>query len=415
MFHKANPVLTAACACILIAGAAHARPSIEPLGPGPAPYNSLNAGTVTGCGDPACGILLASIGNSLGGSSHAFRWSSGIGYTDLSVAAGLNELGSVTLSADGTSYAGTIYDVNGAYHWVPPAAPVSIGLLSGMIRSRADAISADGSKVAGVMSPTPSGNGSKGFVWSVTSGTVDMNLPATTTWLSADWISADGTTVIGEIQLGSQRSAYRWQAGNIVYLNGVGGAYVIDVTASPDGETIVGRTSTNRMTVWRNGVPSEYGSPPSPYNGFTNFGVSSDGGTVVGQMYNTSTGGSRGFIWKKNTGFRDAAPYLVELGVTMPGWNIFEVTGISHDGRTVVGRGNGGLFRVQNAVPPACEGDFNGDGATNVADLTAFLAVFGKCPASTGYAANFNMAGPDPCINVADLVEFLGVFGNTCP
>lgn len=170
------------------------------------------------------------------------------------------------------------------------------------------------------------------------------------------------------------------------------------------------------MTVWKNDIPSEFDSPPAPYNGFSINDVSADGGTVVGQIYNTSTGSTRGYIWKKNTGFRIAQDYLAQLGINVSGWNFFfDVGAISDDGSTVAGSGSNGAWRVLNAVPPACEGDFDGNGTTNVADLTAFLAAFGKCPATAGYAINFNMAGPDPCINVADLVEFLGVFGNTCP
>lgn len=66
-------------------------------------------------------------------------------------------------------------------------------------------------------------------------------------------------------------------------------------------------------------------------------------------------------------------------------------------------------------TPPPCPGDLDGNGQRNVADLTAFLGTFGKCPGDAGYNAAANIDTGDPCINTADLVQFLGTFGVPCP
>lgn len=66
----------------------------------------------------------------------------------------------------------------------------------------------------------------------------------------------------------------------------------------------------------------------------------------------------------------------------------------------------------EQAPPPPCPGDLNGDGFRNVVDLTAMLATFGQ-PVPPGLpAADFNN---DNLINTADLVTFLGNFGVPCP
>lgn len=402
-----------ACGVVSVCGgAAVGRAPIEVIGPLPSPFTTVI--WLNDCADPDCQVLMMTLQRGAAPREHAFRWSSADGFTDLSSAAGLDTMDFALESADGSSYLCDLPGQGLLYHWVPPAAPVLIDFPVGTNYRMAQAISADGGAVAGVFSVQPSGSGARGYIWTSDTGVVDMNLPSPTSWPSVGWISADGSTVIGDSQNGSVWSAFRWQAGNLTFLPGVNGGPATDVIASPDGQTIVGRGNGNRMTVWRNDVPTEYGASPSPYNGFEPFGVSADGGTVVGWMYNTSTGGTKGFIWKKNTGFREAAPYLVQLGVTMPGWDIREVSDISHDGRTVIGRGNGGLFRVQNVIPPACEGDFDGDGDVDTADLAELLGGFGACPASANYKIHLNMSGADPCINTADLVSMLGVFGSSC-
>ncbi len=110
-------------------------------------------------------------------------------------------------------------------------------------------------------------------------------------------------------------------------------------------------------------------------------------------------------------------------GLATPTWNVspnlaqattyyWGVSSVNPNGTTA---GNPANFSFTTIVPPPCPGDLDGNGQRNVADLTAFLGAFAKCPADPGYNAAANLDAGDPCINTADLVQFLGVFGVPCP
>jgi hypothetical protein len=66
-------------------------------------------------------------------------------------------------------------------------------------------------------------------------------------------------------------------------------------------------------------------------------------------------------------------------------------------------------------VTPTCEGDIDGNGSVNTADLVELLGVFGKCPTDPLWLPRADVDAADPCINTADLVVFLGNFGRVCP
>ncbi|MFM9958396.1 MAG: PKD domain-containing protein [Phycisphaerales bacterium] len=68
-------------------------------------------------------------------------------------------------------------------------------------------------------------------------------------------------------------------------------------------------------------------------------------------------------------------------------------------------------FRINTTPPPACPGDFDGDGQRNTVDLVTFLSFFGTTqPPNT----NGDLDG-NGLVNTVDLVTFLAVFGVPCP
>ncbi|MFM9959092.1 MAG: dockerin type I repeat-containing protein [Phycisphaerales bacterium] len=66
-------------------------------------------------------------------------------------------------------------------------------------------------------------------------------------------------------------------------------------------------------------------------------------------------------------------------------------------------------------VTPACQGDVDGNGTVDTADLVLVLGIFGLCPTNSGWLPRADLDAADPCINTSDLVVLLGFFGNACP
>ncbi|HKM88556.1 MAG TPA: VCBS repeat-containing protein, partial [Xanthobacteraceae bacterium] len=103
--------------------------------------------------------------------------------------------------------------------------------------------------------------------------------------------------------------------------------------------------------------------------------VSADGSVVVGQMGN----GGPAFRWTAATGFQNLQTLLTENGASasLNGWaSLVQATGISADGTTIVGWGNGPNSTAQawiahlpvTATPiGVATHDFNGDGYSDIA------------------------------------------------
>jgi uncharacterized membrane protein len=68
------------------------------------------------------------------------------------------------------------------------------------------------------------------------------------------------------------------------------------------------------------------------------FGVSADGGTIVGTAYDET--GPRAMIWTQAQGMRNLQDVLSGSGATVPsGWRLTVATAISANGRWVAGYG----------------------------------------------------------------------------
>jgi probable HAF family extracellular repeat protein len=77
--------------------------------------------------------------------------------------------------------------------------------------------------------------------------------------------------------------------------------------------------------------------------GFSSYatGVSADGAVVVGGG-NSATGPKTAFVWTKDRGMQPVADVLAANGVkNVAGWTLEEATGVSADGKTVIGVAQG--------------------------------------------------------------------------
>jgi hypothetical protein len=116
-------------------------------------------------------------------------------------------------------------------------------------------------------------------------------------------------------------------------------------------------------------------------------------------------------------GMVDLSDYLTSLGVDMTGWRLDAATGISADGRRIVGYGQSpgaGQTAYLVTIPAFCYANCDASTippALNVADFSCFLNRF----ASGDPYANCDASTIPPVLNVADFSCFLNAFASGCP
>lgn len=160
--------------------------------------------------------------------------------------------------------------------------------------------------------------------------------------------TADGSVVIGEIFVAGQSNAFRWSESNGVTLLGDlsgGPDFSIAWSISPSGKYIVGQSESADGTlafIWDavHGMRELQDIPSStPFQIATSV---SDQGVVVG--YLATSGQAEAFLWTEATGMVNLRAYMINqfgLSTQLADWQLTESTGISADGRTIVGWGSG--------------------------------------------------------------------------
>ena len=181
-------------------------------------------------------------------------------------------------------------------------------------------ISADGTTVVG--------NIGRAFRWTEANGMQYLGWPPGTYEASAWGVSADGHVIVGYYAGANYAGAFRWtEATGMVGLGSLpdGASWPNDV--SEDGLVVVGR-SGGQAFIW-----SEVEGMRGIGSGSAQ-GVSGDG-TVVGQN------DSGAFIWDANHGMQNLKNVLENAyGLDINGWRLGYCSDISADGRTIVGTGN---------------------------------------------------------------------------
>ena len=233
----------------------------------------------------------------------AFRWTDSTGIAGIGYLTAEPYSEAAAISADGTTIVGTGRSYE-AFRWTQPTGMVGLGgLLGGDGSSGARAVSADGSVIAG---GAKSALGNEPFIWTQATGMVGLGNLAGGTYLDASalGISPEGNVVVGFSNSSNAPSpfyeAFRWsQATGMVGLGDLpGGAFLSEASAT-----------------------------------------SSNGEVVVG--YGTTDTGQTAFIWDSAYGMRNLQQVLVDLGSgsELTGWSLLNATGVSTDGRTIVGYG----------------------------------------------------------------------------
>ncbi len=294
----------------------------------------------------------------------AFRWvngnMTGLGFLPsiyeppFSQAKGASFGGTVVVG-EGSSLQGT----NEPFRW-ESGNMLGLGRIPGAWQNAhfATGVSADGRRVVGWGNNT---NGDKAQAWMWENGTmVGMGYllpqPLNPHYSAAFGISGDGNVIVGSSDSVDGTQAFRWSNG---VMSGLG--YLPSPFPNPPGDVVLtswasaasydasfivgasrafdyeGKDQTEAFR-WHNGVMIGLGDlPGSGFHSHANA-VSTDGSMIVG--YGTTDQGYRAFLWTPTHGMRDLRDDLIgDYGLDLAGWTLTDATGMSADGKVIVGIG----------------------------------------------------------------------------
>ena len=322
----------------------------------------------------------------------AFRWSAETGMVGL----GDVEGGRLPFStAFGVSFDGLVVVGSGdgergfeAFRWTAQTGMVGLGddIPGGDDLSFANAVSADGSVVVGFGDNFDRVD--EAFWWSEQTDMVGLGTFPNGGSSVAEDVSADGAVVVGwgQMRSGTEliNQAFRWtQQDGIIPLDRLArGASSRALGVSADGLVVVGQSDSDQGRQafrWREQTGT-VGLGVLPGGALTSMAnaVSADGSVVVGLSGYSDANfeDGRAFVWDPFNGMRGVDDILIEAGIDLTGWKLFEATGVSADGTVVVGTGinpsgdrEAWLAQLPMVIASSLDGDANGDGRVDASDL----------------------------------------------
>jgi probable HAF family extracellular repeat protein len=336
------------------------------------------------------GVVVGSVRDAAG-YGRAFRWQNGV-MQDLGTLPNGGYSEAYGVSADGAVVVGM--SGRRAFRWTASSGRMDdLGHLGGgsYTDARAYAVSANGAVVVG-WSHDYYGN-HRAFRWQ---NNVMREIGRGNSYRNsyAYDVSANGAVVVGMTSddyyhYRYRQHAFRWQNGVWQYLGTLGGSYGEAYGVSADGSVVVGwahdGAGYERAFRWENGVMQNLGTLPG-YTHSNARDVSADGSVVVGAAHD-GAGLHRAFRWTASGGMEDLNTTYASL--LTDGSELYEARAISPNGRYIVGWGYNAatsryeafLLDTQGTPPCTLDGDVNGDGRVDDADLLRVLFNFGnQCP-----------------------------------
>lgn len=279
----------------------------------------------------------------------AFRWTKATGMVGLGHLAGDPYTSSQAnaVSCDGSVIVGYSHDQG--FRWTAANGMVGLGFLRGGYHSNGIAVSGDGKVVVGNSDrETNEDLHAQPFRWTAAGGMVGLGILPGMWSSSAIGVSSNGSIVVGNARKPGpdwddvSSKAFRWTAdGGMVSLGHLrgGGNYGEANAISGDGAIIVGQSdSTSGLQPFRwtaAGGMVGLGHLPGSTNGVA-YAVSGDGSVIVGESKSAS--GETAFIWDNVNGIRNLQSVLSSnYHLNLTGWKLTSATGISADGKTIVG------------------------------------------------------------------------------
>lgn len=274
--------------------------------------------------------------------SEAFRWTVTGGMQALGdLAGGAFSSVAYSVSNSGAVVVGQASIASGeiAFRWTPTGGMVSIGdLPGGSTRSEAYDVSADGLVIVG---PGISANGAEAFRYAgAMTGLGD--LPGGI-FLSQAWAtSGDGSYIVGRSRSADGYEAFRWtSSGGMQALGDLAGGIFLShaMVVSANGAIVAGYSSSAsgiEAFRWTASGMVGLGYPPGMTSSYV-YGISDNGSRIVGTANDGAN--NTGFIWTSTEGMQDLQTIIQDQGGSAAGWTILGATGISGDGKVIVGYG----------------------------------------------------------------------------
>lgn len=385
------------------ASAAFAAASLTPLGDLPGGSYSSYATGVSGDGSVVVGGSSYSVyGN------QAFRWTSNSGMVGLGDLPGGGFISNANgVNADGSVIVGWGISDAGqeAFRWTSAGGMVGLGYWpsepGAEPSSFATGVSGDGSVVVGI-SLFDYRYAYEGFRWTSVGGMGGLGeLSAPFYGREAYGVSSDGSVVVGVIESSPyDYEAFRWTSasgtvgidGNL--FSGTSGAYGVNA----DGSVVVGSgtfdSGTQAFRWTSEGSMVALGVLPGNVSSLARA-VSGSGSVVVGYSED-NVGYQRAFRWISGGGMERLWDVLVDHGVNpaADGWtNLAYASGISADGRTIVGtgvrNGNSEAFAAFIPIGSDLPGDFNFDGNVDAGDYVVWRKTDGTPEGYNTWRSNF--------------------------
>lgn len=332
------------------------------------------------------------------GTTRAFYWTRTGGMQPLESFSTTTYSEARGVSADGSVIVGWVTQGQGdrAFRWTREA---GLQFLTDA-NSRAYGVSADGNAVAGWAQLQ---GGSQAFRW-----TPELGLQLISGTTQAWAISADGRTVVGRMPSAGGAQAFRWNEAYGLQPLGVpqNGLQSYAYAVSADGKVVVGAwmpLGVTRVRAFR--WSEEHGlhliTPDNEWLSDAR-GVSADGNRVVGIAAYYAHG--RAFCWTPETGVENMNERYAHL---LPeGSHLVNAYAISLDGRYLAGVGHNWYTMRYEAylLDTWRDGDTNGDGRIDDADLLNVLFAFGTPGADASRHEDINKDG---IVDDADLLIVL--------
>lgn len=327
-------------------------PTVDPQSPSFSDaYGVSNAGTVVGS------QYVSGVG------FRAFSWTQGGGRQQVNGINPESGLFARSITPDGLVVVGENTGPGVAYRQVNGGAIESLGIGDPKVydQTAANDVSNDGSAVAGLLSRIEDGT-FRAARWTQDSGWENLGVLSGDYESSGNAMSGDGTVVAG-YSVGTFFTAVTWTKDTGLQalpnpFNTFSNTAVIAMAA--DGSAFVGEaqdlSDKSQAVVWNANGTSNVLANVTGFDSGAAYGVSGDGSIVGGTVYIDQIGGDTAAFWGADGTAYDLKAYLEGVGIDLTGWTLLAVTEVSQNGVYLTGRGinpDGALeaFVVQIPTP----------------------------------------------------------------